>query len=91
MAPGLDQLQHIVVLMMENRPFDHMLGGLKAINPQGPQIDGLDGTETNPDTDNKDISVSPDAAYRGQLTPDPDHAFIAVDKQIFNGDPNRVA
>src|ERR1700704_6138618 len=37
MAPGLDNLKHIVVLMMENRSFDHMLGSLKAVNPA---IDG---------------------------------------------------
>jgi phospholipase C len=65
-----------------------MLGALKATNPL---IDGLDGTETNLDTANKVVPVTADAAYRGQLTPDPDHAFVAVDKQIFNGDPNRVA
>src|SRR5579872_2689610 len=89
MPPGLDQLSHIVVLMMENRPFDHMLGSLKATDPR---IDGLDGTETNPDTDGNSVVVSADAAFRGQLTPDPDHAFTAVDKQLFNGNtsPNRV-
>jgi phospholipase C len=43
MPPGLDALKHIVVLMMENRSFDHMLGSLKAMNPQ---IDGVDGTHT---------------------------------------------
>jgi len=30
MAAGLDNLKHIVVLMMENRSFDHMLGSLRA-------------------------------------------------------------
>ena len=39
MPPGLDALKHIVVLMMENRSFDHMLGSLKAVNAQ---IDGVD-------------------------------------------------
>jgi phospholipase C len=33
MSAGLDKLKHIVVLMMENRSFDHMLGSLKAKNP----------------------------------------------------------
>ena len=47
MATGLDRLKHIVVLMMENRSFDHMLGSLKAVNPK---IDGLTGAEANPDT-----------------------------------------
>jgi len=29
MSEGLDNLKHIVVLMMENRSFDHMLGALR--------------------------------------------------------------
>jgi hypothetical protein len=45
--PGLDKLKHIVVLMMENRSFDHMLGALKATDPR---IDGIDGTQSNPDS-----------------------------------------
>ena len=32
MPQGLDNLKHIVVLMMENRSFDHMLGALKKTN-----------------------------------------------------------
>ena len=32
--PGLDALEHLVVLMMENRSFDHMLGALKARDPR---------------------------------------------------------
>jgi phospholipase C len=40
MPVGLDKLKHIVVLMMENRSFDHMLGGLKK---KYPKINGLNG------------------------------------------------
>jgi phospholipase C len=29
MMPGLNALKHLVVLMMENQSFDHMLGGLQ--------------------------------------------------------------
>src|SRR5690349_21963945 len=32
MATGLDQLKRIVVLMLENRSFDHMLGSLQAVD-----------------------------------------------------------
>jgi phospholipase C len=34
-APGLDRgrIKHIVVLMMENRSFDHLLGYLRHDNP----------------------------------------------------------
>jgi phospholipase C len=72
--------------MMENRPFDHMLGSLNATDPR---IDRLDGSQTNPDTDGNQVTVTPDAKFRASSRRD--HAFIAVDQQIFNGDPNRVA
>jgi phospholipase C len=88
MPPGLDNLKHIVVLMMENRSFDHMLGALKANDPR---IDGLTGNESNLDTTGATVKVLPQAEFQSQLDPDPDHHFPAVDLQIFNGDPNRVA
>ena len=86
---GLDKLKRIVVLMMENRSFDHMLGALKA---RDARIDGLTGGESNPDTTGTPAPVKPLAEYQGQLDPDPDHHFAGVDLQIFNGDmtPARV-
>jgi len=80
-TPGRDALEHIVVLMMENRSFDHMLGGL-----QHPGINGLKGGESNPDTNGNDTPALPNATYQGQLDPDPDHHFPGVDLQIFDGD-----
>ncbi len=82
MPPGLDNLKHLVVLMMENRSFDHMLGGLRAADPR---IDGLTGNESNPDSTGALVKVQPKAKYQGQLTPDPEHSFPQVDLQIFNG------
>src|SRR3954470_12670085 len=89
-SPGFYKLKHIVVLMMENRSFDHMLGALKATDAR---IDGLDGTQSNPDTTGASAPAQPQAQYQGQLDPDPDHHFPGVDLQIFNGDttPTRVA
>lgn len=85
MPAGLDQLTHIVVLMMENRSFDHMLGSLKAVNPQ---IDGIVAADpySNPDTNGNAVKPQPLAEFQGQLDPDPDHHFPAVDLQIFGGD-----
>jgi len=85
MPPGLDNLKHIVVLMMENRSFDHMLGALSATNPA---IDGIKPGLTNPDTTpaHNPVPVQPLAEFQSQLDPDPDHHFPAVDLQIFNGD-----
>ena len=54
MTAGLQNLKHIVVLMMENRSFDHMLGSLKAVDPR---IDGLTGSESNLDTTNEPARV----------------------------------
>lgn len=79
---GIDQLKHIVVLMMENRSFDHMLGFSKI-----PGIDGLSGTETNPDTTNEPAPVKPIAGYQGQLQPDPGHHFEDVKLQIYGDQP----
>jgi phospholipase C len=82
MPTGLDRLQHIVVLMMENRSFDHMLGSLKAVNPA---IDGITDGLSNPDTTGALIKPQPLAEFQSQLDPDPDHHFPAVDLQIFGG------
>jgi phospholipase C len=86
---GLDKLKHVVVLMMENRSFDHMLGGLKAVDPR---IEGLSGTEANVDTTGAAARVKAQAAFQGELDPDPDHHFPGVDLQLFDGNqaPDRV-
>ena len=95
---GLDNLKHIVVLMMENRSFDHMLGGLSLVMENGqkkyPGICGLTGNESNPDTQGNIVKVQPNAKFQSQLDPDPDHHFPGVDMQIFGGappGPGRVA
>lgn len=82
MPTGLDRLEHIVVLMLENRSFDHMLGSLNSMDER---IDGITDQMSNPD--NNGASVKPQllAEFQGQLDPDPDHHFPAVDLQIFGG------
>jgi phospholipase C len=83
-------IQHLVVLMMENRSFDHMFGFLKSNDWP---VEGLTGTETNPDMQGVPVRVTPDARYMGDLAPDPGHDFISVNEQIFGnsqgtGSPN---
>src|SRR5437773_11894443 len=91
MSTGLDQLKHIVVLMMENRSFDHMLGSLKAVDSR---IDGVTDQLSNTDTTGASAKAQPLAELQGQLNPDPDHPVPAVDLQILGGhtfpprDPN---
>ena len=81
MAPGLDQLKHIVVLMMENRSFDHMLGSLRRASAE------LMMRARSPTSMRTNNPVKPQALaeFQGQLDPDPDHHFPAVDIQIYGG------
>lgn len=75
--------QHLVVLMMENRSFDHMLGFLES--PNYP-IEGLDPSNlptNDPVIGNTPVPVSPDARTVGDLNPDPAHDFLNVNVQIF--------
>jgi phospholipase C len=51
----LAQINHIVVLMMENRSFDHMLGYLKRDGMPG--VEGLTGEEKNLDRDGNEYPV----------------------------------
>ena len=73
-------IKHLVVLMMENRSFDHMLGYLRANDYQ---IDGLRRNETNADSTGQAVPVAPTARNSGDLTADPSHDFEDVVEQMF--------
>ncbi|KAL9239370.1 hypothetical protein vseg_013701 [Gypsophila vaccaria] len=74
-------IKTIVVLVLENRSFDHLLGWMKRRNPQ---LNGLTGSECNPfsttNSSSKLVCVSDDAFY---VEPDPGHNFEDVSKQVF--------
>jgi phospholipase C len=77
-------IRHLVVLMLENRSFDHMLGFLRS--PSYP-IDGLTGNEWNPrDPTQVDptqqVKVSNDAGFI--FSYDPGHNFQDVNIQLFD-------
>lgn len=73
-------IEHLVVLMLENRSFDHMLGFMKRDNPN---IDGLNGDEWNYAVgESANIVVSDDAGDVEDLNPDPNHEFAHVTNQI---------
>ena len=87
MSAGLDNLKHIVVLMMENRSFDHMLGGLKQ---RDGRINGLTGNESNPDDTGRQIKVFKidHTAKHPYLMPgaDPGEGFHNTNAQLFSTD-----
>jgi len=68
MSTGLDNLKHMVVLMMENRSFDHMFGFLKKENPDVRGVVG--GDYFNPTTANVGMPVTDGALYQGQYVMD---------------------
>jgi phospholipase C len=74
------QIKHFIVLMMENRSFDHMLGFLKS--DQYP-IDGLTGSELNRDSTGEPVHVNSGAKDSGDLATDPSHDFEDVIEQMF--------
>ncbi len=90
----LEQVKHVVVVMMENRSFDHMLGYLTGDGM--PEVNGLSGSEFNFDRDGKAVPIhafDADAntvmrageALRKAL--DPDHSKHGVATQLGAGYP----
>jgi phospholipase C len=78
---GRPCLKHIVVLMMENRSFDHMLGLL--LN-EIPDLRGVHGGDwTNVDDNGTVHTLTDGAAYQGQFLVDPPHDFWSVHQQIY--------
>ncbi len=87
-------IRHVVVLMLENRSFDGMLGMLY---PSGDRFDGLTGTESNvwhkPDGSEQVIQVwkNPDLDARAVCIPDPDPGELFADIRMQLGRPGRGA
>ena len=87
MADNLQKIQRFVVLMMENRSFDHLFGGLKATNAA---IDGLADKQypnyPDPLTEQQPpVYASFDADFAMPF--DPPHEFCDVQKQLYGPDP----
>jgi phospholipase C len=87
----LNQIEHIVVVMLENRSFDCMLGKLYAPSPQ---FDGLTGTEFNVDAAGNKIPVwnQPGTDPVSMVIPDPDpgELWTDINTQLF-GQPDAPA
>lgn len=75
-------IKTVVVLVQENRSFDHMLGWMKALNPE---INGVTGTESNPLSTAQPNSNN--LLYFGNksiyVDPDPGHSIQEIFEQIF--------
>lgn len=93
----LDQIDHFIVLMLENRSFDNLLG---ALYPASPAFNGLTGKESNPyhnrfsptsDSPPLNIPVWCDAPGDKRTmtipTPDPAELYVDMVQQIFADHP----
>lgn len=82
MSALLQNIQHFVVLMLENRSFDHLLGFLTANDPR---VAGLTGNESNPTNPavpgTPEIKVSRATAFAMPF--DPGHEFPDVQYQFY--------
>src|SRR5262245_52129172 len=91
---ALAQVDHIVVLMLENRSVDHMLGFLYTsegnISPAGQPYEGLTGTESNPDASGNEVKVfqitpsTPNAYFMPGA--DPGEGYQATNNQLYGSD-----
>jgi len=75
--------EHLVVLMLENRSFDHMLGFLRSPNYPVEGFDPDNLPTNDPAIGNAAVPVTPDARTVSDLNPDPAHDFLNVNVQIF--------
>ena len=77
-------IQHVFVLMLENRSFDHMLGfsgieGADAVSGARTAVEGLDGSQSNAAGGQKFVAQTP-APF--QMGFDPGHGFTDVVEQL---------
>jgi phospholipase C len=84
---GLDSIDHVALVMLENRSFDHMLGFLY---PKSGDFDGLDGTESNADGAGNlatvfRITAGMQNAYYFPLA-NPTEGYQATNDQLFSSD-----
>jgi len=92
MANSLASVNHFVVLMLENRSFDHMLGYLYPGNatPGGQPFEGLTGTESNPASDGSQVTVFPiePSTPNAYFMPgaDPGEGYMATNDQAYGSD-----
>ncbi len=85
---NLGKIDHIVVLMMENRSFDHMLGYLK-LDGVMPEVEGLEASMAN-EYSGHSYPVHP-LGRPGLEGFNPEHGGTAVDQQLVNDNGGFVA
>lgn len=83
-----DPIQHVVVLMLENRSFDQMLGIFKTSYPDMEGIDPTAAARINSDLDGNSFPQAATAETR--IFPDPRHEYANVIRQLTGQLPQPV-
>ncbi|HEV7175828.1 MAG TPA: alkaline phosphatase family protein, partial [Solirubrobacteraceae bacterium] len=81
---GLENIEHIVVLMLENRSFDHMLGYLSLEHGRD-EVDGLKPGMSNTANGKEYPIAHATATHVPDPHWDPDHSAAQTDLQIGGG------
>src|SRR4029453_11608390 len=76
-------IDHIVVVMMENRSFDHLLGWLPNANGRQLGLPYPAGDGRSPPT--APLAAPPAPDYQGCGHPDPDHSWEGGREQVNGG------
>ncbi|MBB5064650.1 alkaline phosphatase family protein [Granulicella mallensis] len=77
-SPEASQIEHIIVVMMENRSFDHLLGWLPGANGKQAGLSFVDSFgESHPTTQL--------TTYVGCAHPDPDHSYAGGRSEVNGG------
>ncbi|MBV9084257.1 MAG: hypothetical protein JOZ62_16390 [Acidobacteriaceae bacterium] len=87
----LQNINHIVVVVLENRSFDHLLGFLYQasgnVSPLGQPFEGLKGNESNPDGKGGSVQVFPirptDPNAYLQPGANPGEGYLNTNSQLF--------
>jgi len=77
-----DPIKHVVLLMLENRSFDHMLGSL-------PNVNGVGMGHSNTDSAGNVYTQAPTSTR--EIDPDPTHETKNVLRQIEGGNKGFVS
>ncbi len=88
MAAASDPIRHVLLLMLENRSFDQMLGCFKAVYPDLVGVDPASPGQ-NADSDGRIYRQAP-TALRQMLKWDPHHEVEHVADQLANGNAGFV-
>ena len=95
MQNSLSSIEHVVVLMLENRSFDHMLGylysGTGNVSPAGPAVRGADRDRVEPRVirvRRSPCSRSSPATPNAYFMPgaDPGEGYMATNDQLFGSE-----